>query len=325
MSDDSTVLVRVGHHLPKGEDLRLSALLGAALRKRHPLRPRRPKNQEGPAFWSAEVFELSKSRAWRELNRRARERVLTACNQQVLREAWLIEKAGMSYAAKMVLLSESLDEQQLYCAIASEEAAHFAALQPWVEAMNAVEGEVDAFHGLLAKIIANGRRRPLILMIQVLLEGWGLQHYRALADQCQDEALRDVFEEILEDEGRHHGSGLVLLRDSGSAWDSDLEDEGLSGLTGEFESAFLEFSAMVRLGPQAVASAIRAERERETGPMGLDERVALFDDLDCEQHSQHRLDILRELLARAISPERLAALDQAEAFRPRKAAECAGQ
>lgn len=319
LSNSTLIPVQVGHGLPKGEDPRLSALLGAALRKRFgPSRKRSQQNLANKPLWAPETFELPKCRAWREMASAARERVLRACNRQVLREAWLIEKAGMTYAAKMILLSESLEEQQLYCAIASEEAAHFAALEPWVEAFEARQGELDAFHKFLARMIEGGQRRPLILLIQVLLEGWGLYHYRELAERSSDPALRDVLQEILEDEGRHHGSGLVLLRDQGSFESAEVKD-----FESAFTSAFLEFSLMVRLGPQGVASAIRHEFEKNQGPMGLEERIALFEDLECENHSQRRLDILRELASRAVSSNCLAALDQAKAFRPMSAAECA--
>ena len=98
-------------------------------------------------------------------------------------------------------------------------------------------------------MIRDGQRESLVFIIQVILEGWGLAHYRSLLKACKHDGFREVLERILRDEARHHGSGVVLCRERGLP-------ERARGEVLETMRSFLE---MVRYGPQAVLAAIEEE------------------------------------------------------------------
>ena len=51
---------------------------------------------------------------------------------------------------------------------------------------------------MLASLIEEGDRESLVFIIQVILEGWGLTHYRSLAQGCQSEDFTEVLKALFE-------------------------------------------------------------------------------------------------------------------------------
>src|SRR5262249_61466855 len=87
-------------------------------------------------------------------------------------------------------------------------------------------------------------RTTLSYIVQVILEGWGISHYHALAKDCLDAGLTAVLENIIRDEGRHHASGLVLFKEHRHSPDN------LKRLV----DLLAEILLMVQAGPQMVVS-----------------------------------------------------------------------
>lgn len=256
---------------------RLHAVLGAGLKKvtgKSRLDPVLP-------HWRPSFFELEKSSIYKQLNEPAQDAVLKRCSLNVLHEAFFIEESGMAYASKMALMAETREERMLYNLFAADEATHFH----WVQsAMGHYAEDVvpNQFHRLLEGIIREGHRESLVFIIQVILEGWGLSHYRSLHRHCQQLEFRDILERILRDEARHHGSGVVLCRERG------LPDVARQQVV-ETMRAFLD---MVRAGPQGVLEAI----SQECGGLSKADRLKTLKELGAEDHSLIRLKHLQELM-----------------------------
>ena len=165
----------------------------------------------------------------------------------------------------------------------------------------------DPFLGLLARAIDTGRRRVLAFLIQVVLEGWGLVHYRRLARAAADPALRAGLADIVKDEALHHGGGLAVLG-----------RDGLSPADGRAaEAVLVPLLSMVRAGPQRIV----ARLEQRHGPLGRRGRAHAFAELDTERVAGDQLVLLRGFLGRA--PALAARLDRLGLFRPLSPTQCA--
>ncbi len=272
-------------------DHRLHGVLDAALGRDRPA-------AIGAVPWAPARFGLERVEVWREAPEAAQAAVLWQICQETLQEALYIERAGLAFTARMILLAETVDERVLYATFAGDEARHYAALLPWVVAPRP-EG---AFLDLLADLIETGTRADLVVLVQVVLEGWGLAHYRGLAETCHDPALAAVFRSILRDEARHHGGGLVLV--------DGLSPAGLDTL-----AALL---GMVAAGPQSVVAAL----EHQLGPFDRARRTGIFHDLGGEAHALERLGLLRSLLLRAGLSDTVAALEARGCFTPLPSEAC---
>lgn len=247
------------------------------------------KVQSDGIYWRAEFFGLDQVSHFVNGSQEKQQEVLRLCSQQLLSEALLIEHFGMTYAAKMNLLSETIDEKTLYACIAADEAKHFMLVSQYIQ-IDPVSREHEPFFQLLRAAISGGHRMPLIYIIQVVLEGWGLSHYLNLSNGCIDSSLAEILAQIVKDEGRHHGSGLVLFQ----------EDELTSE---EFEFAFETVRAlleMVRIGPVGVVSAL----EQVFGPFQRNERISIMDQLRGPETSDLKLQQLNRLMRKPKSSER---------------------
>ncbi len=258
--------------------------------------------------WEAAYFGLDRTGLFTHASVDAQSRILDACGRGLIEEAYFIEKAGIAFAAKMILLADTVDERMLYALFAADEATHFSAVRGFLVAPPDAPSE-NAFLDLLSGIIESGDRTTLQFVIQVVLEGWGLKHYRAMRDACTSPALTTVFDGILADEAAHHGSGRVLFE---GAAVSDASARAI----GDVLAPFL---GMVQAGPQGVVGAV----EGVLGPLPRRARVRLFEELDGRVHSGARLAQLRALMRGDRARDIVANLDSLNAFTPLSPEDCA--
>ncbi len=234
-------------------------------------------------WWGPEMHGLEKTAWWRGLAEPAQDHFLKTWQQVPLREAFHIEKAGMAYGARMSLRARSLEEQSFFCLMAEEECAHFHALSPWFDPLWPA-AEPGPFEALILRIVDQTDRVSSLLLIQVLLEGWGLQHYADLLWFVRDEGLRGVFQRILRDEARHHAGGLLLLRPERK----QLNREAIR----PFIDRLLE---MVRVGPWSLM-----ETAAQAGAAwGLREGVGFLAELRAREKTARNLKRLKTLLEKA--------------------------
>ena len=264
----------------------------------------------GGAPWDADAYGLSRVDGYVQAQPATQSAVLQRCAADQLEEALHIENIGMAYAAHMLLGSDTIEERQLYATIAADEALHHAALTPFVPRFvprpEAASTDAPApFLSLLERLVVEGDRATRILVVQVVLEGWGMEHYRGLARRCADPTLAAVLTRIVDDEARHHGSGVIL------APRLPAGDAAVDVLT-----SFLD---MVRVGPQAVLAALIGC----VGPMSRPERITALSQLRTEDHAGAQLLLIRRLLEKAGATAIVAALHSRGRFRPLTAEEAA--
>jgi hypothetical protein len=254
-----------------------------------------PTRAPGPTLpWAPDHFALDGVTRFRRASAAARHAILAGCAEDLLTEAYFIEKLGLAFTAKMVLLSESTEERMLYALFAGDEARHLDAIRAHVPdpATGAAAG--DPFLRLLADAITDGSKPTLAYLVQVVLEGWGLVHYQSLARSCRSASLRATLRRLLKDEALHHGSGVALV--------------GRQGLGTADHAHVVEVLVrlfeMVQAGPRRVVARV----EEATGPLSAAERATTFRELDTGSRGQARLERLRALTA--VQPAVLAALER---------------
>ncbi len=176
-------------------------------------------------YWGPECFGLINTPLYTNMSPNDQEKILNMISQSLLEEAYFIEKAGIAFAAKMCLLSETTQEREMYAHFAHQEANHLSMIREFLESDIY---ETSELLEMFADLIQNGDKQCLTYVIQVLFEGFGLSHYKQLAQNCVDPTLSLAFDLILRDEAQHYRSGMALFDKSGltedqTKWISDAE------------------------------------------------------------------------------------------------------
>lgn len=237
----------------------------------------------GNPYWNANFFGLDRTTVFQESSDLERAAMLQIANFSAIAESYWIEKAGMGYMAKMVLLAETTEERMLYSLFAADEATHFAQIQQsWATGDLEKLTCNDPFLHFLADLVETADKHVILFVIQVVLEGWGLYHYRSLAQNSQEPAIGQMFQGFLQDESRHHGSGVLLF-------DRINLSQASRRIVIEALAKFLD---MVRVGPQSIVQAI----DRVKGGLSRPQKIQILTELDTESHSGSRLQILRSLM-----------------------------
>ncbi|MEL6462119.1 MAG: ferritin-like domain-containing protein [Cyanobacteria bacterium J06621_15] len=231
------------------------------------------------SFWNAKYFNLDKVKIFQDSTPVEQNLILQLCSQGILEEAYFIEKAGVGYMAKMILLAETTEERMIYGLFAADEVTHLSQITNFLPNP---EISKNAFLDLLDEVVNNDDKAVLLFVLQVVLEGWGLTHYRNIASYCENPQLSAILQGFLQDESRHHATGVTLF-----------ERISLSKSSQEIivEILFL-FLQMVQLGPQSVVAAI----EKVKGNLSKQNKINIFQQLETENHSGSRLNLLRSLI-----------------------------
>ena len=132
-------------------------------------------------LWDAAFFGLDRVACFGEADTETRQSVLADCAAGMLAESWHIERCGIDYCARMTLTAEDDDERRLFALIGADEARHAGWLAPWL-----APGvpEPAPFNRFIAGLAAIGTPQALAFLLQVVLEGFGITHYSALAAPC---------------------------------------------------------------------------------------------------------------------------------------------
>ena len=301
----SDIPVRVGMDFPNLEDTnRIHVILGAGLKK---IGTNLVSTPFDSPLWNAEFHELHRSTIFQEFNDEQKQDVLTACSRHLLEEALYIEQNGMAFAAKMSLLSQSVEERMLYNLFASEETQHYSQIRSFLPERSEL-GAPNAFHHLLSELISCGDRDSLVFVIQVILEGWGLTHYKSLAKDCQNSELKCVLQAIVRDEARHHGSGVILCR-----------QRGISPQTQQYTlETLVRFLEMVQIGPQGLLSAM----DEAAGGLTKAQKLDFLVEIGAVHSTSKRLEVLRLLMEEDGFAPVVNQLQQFGCFRPYTPEEC---
>lgn len=261
-------------------------------------------------YWEANFFGLDKVGIFRESTPAEQAAILEIASYGAIAESYAIEKAGIGYMSKMVLLAETTEERMLFSLFAADEVSHFARIRQFLptEHSQNLSSSTDPFLSFLADLVETQDKNVLLFVIQVVLEGWGLNHYRSLAKNCQDPQLGFAFDRFLQDEARHHGSGVLLFN--------------RARLCRESYQAIIEalslFLYMVRVGPQGIVGAIAQVK----GHLSRAQKLQILAEIDTEAHSGSRLKLLRYLMCGAGATSIIRELEERDAFQPLPPAQC---
>jgi hypothetical protein len=259
-------------------------------------------------LWSADFFGLHKVRLFQDAGPNLQEEILDGCARTLLNEAYFIEKSGMAYCAKMILLAESPQVDQVYGLIAADEASHLQWIRPYVQESERQRPE-GALLRFLSELIGVCDANTLAYLVQVILEGWGLHHYRTLGKSCQHPELKAIFQAIQRDEALHHHTGEVVF-DPGRI---------TSGQTALVTDSLRAYTEMIRVGPPAVVGVL----DRLMGGLNKSIKTTIFAELETESSSSENLAIMRNLMAGPGRERYVAELDESGAFIPYSPSACA--
>ncbi len=231
------------------------------------------------SYWNEEFHQVENTSLFAALTLAKKSDFLTKMSSHILQEACAIEKAGLTYSARMNLMSKSLEEKILYSLIGAEEALHLKSLEPFLP--STLRGQNPAFADLILQWIENLERTSLLVMIQILLEGWGLSYYGSLAHQVQDPRLKSVFLQILLDESRHHATGVILYR----------KEKVPISERADLENQIMILFDCVQNGPQQAA----IELSLASGQKSIDFEKVFFE-MKAFENTHSKLEKLKQLL-----------------------------
>jgi tRNA/tmRNA/rRNA uracil-C5-methylase (TrmA/RlmC/RlmD family) len=197
-----------GLDLPHLDDDKLQRCLSGALHSRI---GDRTKQTTTYPYWDAAYFNLEKVKVFQDASYEQQQLIVQLANTSLLEEAYAIEKAGVGYMAKMVLLAQTTQERMLYALFSADEATHLAQISQFL--LQPPVSKTDPFLHLLADLVESEDKTVLLFVLQIVLEGWGLTHYKHLAKNCLNPQLSTILKGFLQDEARHHNTAVSLFND----------------------------------------------------------------------------------------------------------------
>ena len=249
-------------HLKKGNSLTESQVAGSLI------------------CWDASQFNLHHSKLFRSLITSQKENILVSCSSNLLNEAYFIEKAGIKFSAKMILNSEFTEDAQFYSLMASDEACHLEILKNRIS-VNTNYLNQSPFLLILHQIIEELEPQKLLYLVQIILEGWGLNHYSQISKNCIDKGLQENFQRILKDEAIHTLSGRSLLKPKlfTAKQKVDLIDK------------LSIYASLVRVGELSLLSVV----DREFGELNRKVRIEFLEEIDNQNTTKIKLQLLMNL------------------------------
>jgi rubrerythrin len=252
--------------------------------------------------WDDHFFHLNRSEAWKEVPADVKNEILLSLGEKILQEAFFIENAGMAYAAKMNLCARSKEERQFYCFVAEEETKHLRMIEG-LSGFNKSLDSIPSFAMLIGEIIQEAAAPSQLLLIQILLEGWGLNYYKTLQKNAKDEAVANVFKIILKDEIRHHSAGVILF----NAYGTMSDDEKYQFL------AYLERIAfMVKIGPYSVCETLFKNQVKPD----RDQLKAFLSETDAENVTAGKMELIGQLISKSLPDDVLNEIKTKEILKP---------
>jgi hypothetical protein len=262
-----------------------------------------------PFYWEASHFGLDRVATFQEMNESAQEKTLTLLTQHYLSESSFIEKAGMSFNAKMILLSETFEEKALYSVFASDEVKHFFSIERYIAELPRDGYRENPFLAAIARAITHAEKDSLVLIIQRLLEGFGMSHYKWLEQGCRHPGFQAELTDLLHDEAYHHGSGVLLSQQPNFRPNPrDLEDHIPDTLQ------------LLQGWIHPVLSALDAA----SGGISVHEKTEVLESLGYEAQTREKLTGMKRLLTTEQTTGFVSRLEERGLFREIPAAACAG-
>lgn len=260
--------------------------------------PQRETSALDTIHWGAETYNLDKSRLFNSLSVERKNLILKSLNQNTLLELLRIERVGTDLSRCMSENATDDNEHLIYTMISGEEVNHYMSLASFVTA-EAIKNDSNPMVDLVGQVMHSKNKAAITFTLQVVLEGFSLGYVRKMKQFCQSEDLQAAFNMIIQDEARHHGTGMITFKDqlnSQNPWDlNDLKT--LNPLKG--------FLNMFQIGPLTIVQAVERHSEGLTDA----QRIQLLQDLDAEKSAQDYLDDLKRIMVSAKATRLVDGLD----------------
>lgn len=258
--------------------------------------------------WPATLFFLNHSRLFKKLSSEDQHQVIKACNDFILSESYFIEKAGLAYCAKMILLAETTEIRQMYGLIASDESVHLQWLLPYVPESLRTSPQGQFIHAI-TQMIEQCNANTLYFLVQTILEGWGVSYYKTLAANCQLPMLQQTLLDIVKDEAVHHKTGKALFNPEKITRNDEIH----------LYDGMKCYADILKLSTQNIVKCV----ENVIGTLSFQQRIELFEDLESEMTAKIKLALLKDLMQHPKLDKFLARLEEEGYFTPYSAKACA--
>jgi hypothetical protein len=252
-------------------------------------------------YWNANYLGLDRVEIFQNMSLCEQTEVLQLCSWELLEEVYWLEKTGVSYMSKMVSLADSTEEQMLYALFSSDEVSHLAQVSRFLPALPPMYADQKLLN-LLTDIGAIQNKEVLLFVLQVVLKGWSLAHYRSLARDCQNLELSFLLLGFLQAESRHHDVGVRLFR-------------GLS-LSVSSQKAITEILIRLLHTMQLRSQRLVKAIEKVKGELSGQQKQQIFEQLDTENQNSTHLKFMRSLMRNPNSCEIIKQLEAKGAFQP---------
>lgn len=290
------------------QNAKLSKLIQGSIKRKGQAAQTLFYEEERVSFWPAGLFLLDKASLYLKLEDNRQQRILKHYNDVLLSDFYFLEKSGLAYCAKMILLGETTEIRQLYGLIAADEATHLEWFSPYVSAEFRIKPQGKLLP-VLGKIIEDCDANSLYYLVQTIIEGWGLMTYKTMAASCLCPQFKETLTTIMQDEAIHHQTGPTLF-----------DPSKISTQTGAFiYDKMKAYAEVLRVGPQTLVQCI----EKEVGELSLNALEILFSDIKTELTSHLKLQILKNLMLQPQMGSYVERLVENGFTKPYSAAECA--
>jgi hypothetical protein len=255
----------------------------------------------GTVYWNANYLGFDRVNIFKNMRPCEQTDVLQLCSWELLEEVYWLEKAGVSYMSKMVSLTDSTEEQMLYALFSSDEVSHLAQISRFLPVLPPMCGDKKMLN-LLTHIGKNQNKQVLLFVLQVVLKGWSLAHYRSLARDCQNSELSFLLLGFLQAESRHHDIGMRLFHRLSLTASSQEE----------ITEILINLLQTMQLRSQRLVKAI----EKVKGELSLQQKQEIFEQLDIENQNSTHLKFMRSLMRNPNSCQIIQQLENKGAFQP---------
>lgn len=161
--------------------------------------------------WPAQYYQLHHSKLFNQLDDEKKTDILNKLGLDLLLGSFGIEKVGIGYCGRMSSTAETMEERLLFSMMGADEAVHYQLLCPYIP-LELRSTYTSPFLSLMDQMLESDAPNILYYLSQIIIEGWGIYHYRALANQCMDPNLKAIIKQMLKDESSHHHTGKVLFK-----------------------------------------------------------------------------------------------------------------
>jgi rubrerythrin len=258
-----------------------------------------------PYYWDSRRFRLNTSEVFLSFKKELQEQILKNLSAHSLHTSHAIEKAAITYCARMALLAPTLDEKAFFLAVGQEEVIHLVGFDQYVSDEDKIHPKSSTFAARFGSLVQHSDRETSFLIAQVLLEGIAMNHYEVLRESCIDDSMKSLIDRVLNDEARHHGSGLVLLDESAL---SEAQIKNMCTVTREVLPMLVGQKQILLQTIQKTAAAMQTQIKEE-------DLLRLTKEINLDSQMSDRTSHLKESIAKLKNISLRTALLQIPEFR----------